>query len=119
MALLKRLITAAFAGFVGLVLYVTFPVWSSLFASTPTAFTPDNWVSAHKYRRAVMAAHFLEHYPYTGMHQAAVIGLLGKPDQQTPGKLHYFVAITAADYMSLTFELDGEHRVTKAYLRQT
>ncbi len=53
------------------------------------------------------------------MHQAAVIGLLGKPVQQTSGKLHFFVAITVADYMALTFELDGEHRVTKAYLRQT
>jgi hypothetical protein len=62
---------------------------------------------------------FSSHYPYNGMHQAAVIGLLGKPVQQTSGKLHFFVAITVADYMALTFELDGEHRVTKAYLRQT
>ncbi len=119
MTILKRSIAAVLVGFVGLMLYVTFPAWSSFFASTPTAFTPDNWLGAHKYRRDVMARDFLDHHPYTGMHQEAVIHLLGKPDQQAPGRLHYFVALTAADYMTLTFEFDSEGRVTKAYLRQT
>ena len=119
MAILKRLIAAAFVGFVGLMLYVTFPAWSSLFALTPPAVTPDNWLGAHKYRRDVMAKDFLDRHPYTGMHREAVIQLLGKPDHQAPGKLDYFVATTAADYMALTFEFDGEGRVAKAYLRQT
>ena len=119
MAILTRLIAAVFAGFVGLMLYVTFPAWSSLFASTPTAFTPDNWLGAHKYRRDAMAVDFLDRHLSPGMHREALIELLGKPDHQAPGMLDYFVAITAADYMALAFEFDGEGRVTKAYLTQT
>lgn len=119
MTWLKRLLAASFAGFVGFMLYVTFPAWSSLFASTPATFTSENWQGAHKYRREVMAKDFLDRHPYSGMPQDAVIRLLGKPDQQSAGKLHYFVAITAADYMALTFELDGAGRVARAYLHQT
>ena len=119
MAILKRLIAAVFAGFIGIMLYETFPAWSSLLASTPTAFTSDNWLGAHKYRRDAMAVDFLDRHLYTGMRREALIELLGKPDHQAPGKLLYFVAITAADYMALAFEFDSEGRVTKAYLRQT
>lgn len=119
MVFLRRLIAVAFLGLAGLTLYVTFPAWSALFASTPTTFTPDNWLDAHKYRREVMAKDFLSRHPYTGMHRDAVIKLLNKPDYQTPGKLHYFVAITVADYIALTFEFDSDGRVTKAYLHQT
>ena len=119
MAILQKFVAPAFLGFVGMILYVTFPAWSSLFASTPTVFTLDNWQGAHKYRREVMAKDFLDHHPFIGMHQETMIQLLGKPDHQAPGRLSYFVAITAADYMALTFEFDSVGRVSKAYLRQT
>jgi hypothetical protein len=119
MVFLKRLLAAALLSFIGFIVYVTFPAWSSMFASTPTTFTTENWHGAHKYRREVMAKEFLDRHPYVGMSQDEVIQLLGKPDYQSVGKLHYFVALTAADYIALSFELDSDHRVVKAYLHQT
>jgi hypothetical protein len=55
MIILKRLFNAALLIFMGWILYLTYPAWSSLFASTPTTFTQENWRDAHQYRREMMA----------------------------------------------------------------
>jgi hypothetical protein len=119
MIFLKRLFSAVLLILMCWILYVTFPVWSSIFASTSTTFTPENWRNAHMYRREVMARDFLDRHPHVGMPQEVITHLLGRPDQQSAGALHYFVAITAADYIALSFEIDGDGCVVKAYLRQT
>ncbi|MDT3735915.1 MAG: hypothetical protein ROZ00_06810 [Denitratisoma sp.] len=119
MAYLKRLLGAALLGFIVWVLYLTFPEWSSIFASAPATFSAENWQGAHKYRREAMARDILERSLYVGMRREDVLKLLGKPEQQSDRALHYFVALTAADYMVLTFEIDEGGRVAKAYLRQS
>lgn len=119
MIYLKRLIGVTLLSFASWILFSTFPAWTSIFASTPTTFSPEAWHAANKYRRNVMAQDFLERHHHVGMSREVVIQLLGKPDQESTGKLHYFVALTAADYIALTFDLDQEGRIIKAYLRQT
>lgn len=119
MGYLKRLLGAALLGFIAWVLYLTFPEWSSIFASTPATFSAENWQGAHKYRREMMAKDFLARSRYVGMRREDILKLLGKPEQQSDHELHYFVALTIADYMVLTFEIDEGGRVVKAHLRQS
>lgn len=119
MIYLKKLFSATSTAIVGLVLYATFPVWPSIFSSTPTDFSVENWHAAHKYRREAMAKDFLARHPYLGMHCKEVIRLLGKPDSQSLDELLYFVSVTAGDYMALSFKFESDCRVVRAYIRQT
>jgi hypothetical protein len=116
---LKILIGTLGIGFAGFLLVVTFPAWSSLFSSTPTSFTPEAWHDAHQYRREVMARDFMDRQAFIGSVRKDIEGMLGKPDYQDNNRIHYVVAITAADYMLLTFEFDASGRALKAYLHQS
>lgn len=116
---LKILIGTIGVGFAGFLLVVTFPAWSSLFASTPSTFTPEAWREAHQYRREVMARDFMDRHAFVGSPHADIERMLGKPDFQENNRIHYVVAITAADYMLLTIEFDAFGRTVKAYLHQS
>ncbi len=119
MRVLKLLIGAVGIGFIGFLLVVTFPAWSSLFASTPTTFTPEAWRDAHKYRREVMAKDFIARQHYTGLFRPDIEKLLGKPEYQGHNRIDYVVAITTADYILLTIQFDDDGRAKKVHLRQS
>ncbi len=119
MRILKILIGAIGIGFAGFLFFVTYPSWSSLFASTPMTFTPEAWRDAHKYRREVMAKDLMDRQPLIGMPRPELERMLGKPDYQHDDRIDYFVAITAADYMLLTIQFDQDGRAKKAYLHQS
>lgn len=99
--------------------HITYPYWSALFAPTLTAFSQQNWRTAHHYKRLELAQDFLKKHPVTGMHREEVVSLLGTPDYQAPHSLTYLLALTAADFMALSFRLDEQGRVVKAFIHQT
>jgi hypothetical protein len=119
MRVLKVLIGMIGIGFAGFLLFVTYPAWSSLFASTPMTFTTEAWRDAHKYLREVMAKDFMDRQPFIGLPRPEIDRMLGKPDYQGNNRIDYVVAITAADYMLLTIEFDENGRAKKAYLHQS
>ena len=53
------------------------------------------------------------------LHREQVIKLLGKPDTDYGYQLGYFLSITTADFMKLSFRFDDQGRVLKAYIHQT
>lgn len=109
-------------GVVGLMGYIgiaTYPYWSSLFASTPQTFSEEDWRDANRFRRRVMAQDFLNRYANVAMNKDQVTNLLGEPDIRDPNGFHYVVALTAGDYILLTFHVDSDGRILKADLHQS
>ena len=116
---LLRLFAFAMLGLMAWLAYGTYPYWSALFAPTLTDFSRQNWQAAHRYKRLDLAQDFLKKQTYAGMGREEVIALLGKPDHQSPHSLTYLLSLTAADFMALSFELDDQGRVVRAYIHQT
>lgn len=119
MRILRFLLAVLGIGFIGFMLFVTYPAWSSLFASTPTTFSQEAWRNAHKFRKEAMAVDFMDRQPFIGSHRPEIEAMLGKPDYQGNNRIDYVVAITIADYMLITIEFDSADRAVKAYLRQS
>lgn len=106
-------------GLIGLIGIRSYPYWSIPFANTPQEFSEEAWRESNRFCRQVMAQDFLERHAPVAMHRDQVIKLLGEPDIRDPNGFHYFVALTAGDYILLSFVPDGQGRILEAYLHQS
>jgi hypothetical protein len=86
----------------------SYPYWSIPFASTPQEFSEEAWRESNRFCRQLMAQDFLNRHAPVAMHRDQVMKLLGEPDIRDPNGFHYFVALTAGDYILLSFVPDGQ-----------
>ena len=97
----------------------SYPYWSIPFASTPQEFSEEAWRESNRFCRQLMAQDFLNRHAPVALHRDQVMKLLGEPDIRDPNGFHYFVALTAGDYILLSFVPDGQGRILEAYLHQS
>ena len=105
-------------GLIGLIGIRSYPYWSLPLASTPQEFSEEAWRESNPFRRQAMAQDFLNRHAPVAMHSDQVTDLLGKPDIRDPNGFHYVVALTAGDYILLSFVPDGQGRILEADLQQ-
>jgi hypothetical protein len=99
--------------------YISSPYLSGLFSEAAKDFSVEMWAKTDEHQRLYMAEDFLEKYPAESLDRDQVIEMLGKPTMESGDRLNYVLAITLADYMMLTFVLDEQGRVLKAYIYET
>lgn len=104
---------------VGFFIFVNYPYWSTVFYSSYSEFTSENWTKSHKFKRLVIAEDFLQKKSVKNLNRARVIMLLGKPDIDYGHRMGYFLSITTADFMMLSFIFDKNEQVVKAFIHQT
>jgi len=99
--------------------YISNPYWSGYLEEAYKDFTVENWSKANEHQRLYMAEDFLKKYPIDNMDKQEVVKLLGEPNQSSGSRLDYVLALTLADYMMLSFELDAGGKVLKAYIHES
>jgi len=101
------------------IIVISYPYWSILFYPNFTQFTSENWHASHKYKRLDMARDYLNNKSLQVSNHQQVIKQFGKPDIIGKNRVSYFLSLTAADYMLLSFIFDKNKYVIKVFIYQS